>query len=263
MSIGTTGAIIGGSVIGAGASLVGSAIGANSASAAADAQLKFQREGLDYQKQQSERAYNFMTDEQKRFEPFRESQLRAISQLEGLADPNNPYAASERKISTDAIQRTLAAQGLLRSSAQGTELQNLELGLAQRRQNILQALAGTGAGAQAASMGQNIGQSLLNSGSQIGSQFGQMGQTVGAGLMGQGQAWQQGVGQINNAFQGGVSNFMQLELLNRFGNNGAGGSGGGGGTYNPVALPNLANVGSYRPGQSFSPVQLKTYGFNK
>ncbi len=218
MSIGTVGAIalIGGSaLVGGAASVIGAGKQADAADKSTQANLAFQREGLEYQKQQAGQAYQLFREQQGQFEPFRQSQLRALGLLEGLSDPNSAGAEQERGMATQAIQRQLAAQGLLRSGTQSNQLQTLELGLADKRKNILGMLAGTGAGAQSASFGMNSANQMLSAGNQIGSSISQMGQTAGAGIMASGNAAAQGFAGVNNAFQGGLGNYMQYAMLNK------------------------------------------------
>lgn len=219
MSIGTVGAVVlgGSTLLGAGASLIGAGKQADAATQAANAQLTATREGLAFQREQADKAFSFMAGEKERLEPFRLLQLRALSNLEALADPNSREAQLERSQGVQSIQRTLAAQGLLRSSAQGEGLQNLELGLANRRSNLLSLIAGSGGGLASANFGQNIGQSLLNQGNQIGSSIANQGAIAGQGILARGAASAQGIAGLNNAIQGGVGNALQLMLLSKLG----------------------------------------------
>lgn len=219
MSIGSVAAtvgIIGGTTaIGAGASLIGAGKQADAAEKATAAQLEAHREGLAFQKQTADRAFGLFEKSRADFEPFRLAQLRAMGALEGLTDPNSPVYAAERKSLYDPIQKELNAQGLLRSGAQGAALGNVELGLSQKRAQILSMLAGTGAGATALSAGQNQGQQLLGTGERVGSSIAQTGAIQGQGFLNSANAFSQGLAGVNNAFQGGVGNAIQLAMLSR------------------------------------------------
>lgn len=222
MSIGTTGAIIAGTAIaGAGAGVIGSAIGASGAKDAAktaadaqakgiDAQTGLTREGLALLKQQ-------YLDSQAQLAPFVDSQKRNLSKLEAFTDPSNPLYQQQRDFSTQQIQRQLAAQGLLRSRAQGDSLSNLELGLADKRLAILQGLAGTGAGQNAAQLSMGYGtqaSSLLGGTAQsIGSSFAELGKIQGQGILGSTQAVQGGLSTGFNALQGGLGSYLSLLQL--------------------------------------------------
>lgn len=210
-------AIGGSAVIGGAVGLISAGKQADAATDAASVQAAAQREGLAFQREQAGRAETLLREERERFEPFRLSQLRAIGTLEGLADPNSREAQLERDFAVKSLQRTLSAQGLLRSAAQPAGLANIELGLATRRANILSLLAGTGAGATSAGFGQNTAGTILNNGQAVGSSIAGIGQTLGAGRLGAGQAGAQGLVSVNNAIQGGVGNLLQLELLRKLG----------------------------------------------
>jgi hypothetical protein len=203
----TGAALIGTAAAGIGAAVISS----NAASSAADKQAQGLREQLAFQERENRRAEELLR-------PFRGIQLEAATRLRGLAEAGNPEEMAEREYITKAIQRKLAAQGLLRSSKQGAGLAELEVGLAQRRANILQALSGAGGGA----VGQAAAQ--ISSGGAAGGQvLGQIGSTLGAGTI----AGNPATG-INNAVQGALGNYYQLQLLQKLGGGGAGGGVGAG-----------------------------------
>lgn len=158
--------------------------------------------------------------------PFRESQLNALNQLNGLGDINNPLYQQQRAVNTQAIQRQLAAQGLLRSKKQSDLLSNLELGLDQQRTGVLQGLAGTGAVQASAQVSQGLGSSLSglygNLGANIGSSFQNFGNNL-AGIyqnmgntraqlaMANGQAIGGYASNLNNIVQGTYGNYLSQQ----------------------------------------------------
>lgn len=247
MAIGTTAALIGGgAILGAAGSVASGAMQSSAARSAAEAQLIAQREAIAAQREQSARAEAFMREqaEQARadLQPFRESQLRALGQLEGLADPGSNIYQQQRGAATTAIQRQLAAQGLLRSGRQTAALTDLELGLAMQRQQILGGLAGTGAGQAyagiAGQLGGQLGANAINFGQQLGTSFQNMGAINANAITGQANAWGNALAGINNAAQGAAGQYvnwtLQNQLLQSLGGGGFGMSGGFGGTINPL-----------------------------
>lgn len=236
MSVGTS--ILIGAGVGAIGSVGGALIQGGAARSAADAQLQGQKDAIEAQKQQAARAEAFLREQaaQSRadLQPFRDSQLNAINQLQGLADPNSATAQAQRAQATQAIQRQLAAQGLLRSSKQGSQLSEVELGLALQRNQILSGLAGTGAGQAYAGVSSNLGTNLADVagglGNQLGSSFQNIG-TINANLaQNTGNAITGALSGVNNAIQGGIGQYLnfdlQRKLLNSFGAGGAGTPGG-------------------------------------
>lgn len=220
MSIATSTAIIGGAVIAGGATVASGAIASSSASDAEQAQIRAQREAITAQRAESERARQFIregvTQAREDIQPFREAQLGALQQLQGIADPQGELAQAERGQATQAIQRQLSAQGLLRSRRQVDLLSNLELGLLRRRSDILGGLAGSGAAQQQAqlSAGQGAGLAGITQqfGAQIGSAFQNIGQAQAAGIAGRGQALSGTITGLGNIFGGvGESLFAQQQ----------------------------------------------------
>lgn len=189
MFAGSTAALIGAG-IGAAGSIGGAAIQAGAAGAARDAQTQ----ALEQQRIQQQQALQFLQQQREDLQPFRQAALDATQELQGLADPNSSLAQAQRSRGTEAVQRQLAAQGLLRSTAQGDQLSNLEVGLEQNRAQILQALAGSGAG-----------QAFANVGAQqaaLAGQFGQgeiaQGNVIAQGLLNQGRIGAGLTGQLTN-----------------------------------------------------------------
>ncbi len=202
-------AIIGG-ILGAAGSVAGSAISADATGSAVDKQTKAQNDSIKFQQEQAAKAEQFLRDQSSQarqdLQPFRNSQVNALNQLNQLADPNSSLANAQRDVATQAIQRQLAAQGLLRSKKQSDLLGGLELGLAQQRAGILQGLAGTGAAQQQAQISQGLGQGLannvLNLGNQVGSSFQNIGQIQGQGAIANANAFTGGLAGLNNSIQG-------------------------------------------------------------
>lgn len=249
MAIATGTAILAGTALAATGGIAGAALGADAQGDAQQSQAALTREGIaaqerinqkgiDAQKEMADKSIAFL---EKQFgiarddlEPFRQSQLKAVTDLQGLADPTNPLYQAQRQQATEAIQRQLSAQGLLRSGMQGKMLTNLELGLMQNRASVLGQLSGTGAGAQSSALAQNlgsagssvysglgqgIGAAYGNLGSNVGSSLLQLGQGIGASKAAQGQLWggaAQGAFNAVGAGLGSYANYdMQRTLLNR------------------------------------------------
>lgn len=234
-----TAPIIGG-VLAATGAVGGAAIGAGAAGSAADSQLQGTRESIAAQKEAAAKAEallrEFNTQSRSDLAPVRDAQVSAINQLQGLGDANNPIYQQQRTLSTQAIQRQLAAQGLLRSRAQGDQLSQLELGLNQQRQNVLGGLAGLGAVQQLSSGSQNLGANLAGLqqglGQQIGSAFQQQGQIGAQSIMQQANAWQGGLAGLGNSLNGAINPQPTLaNILQQFQ--------GGGGNYTNSIMSNI------------------------
>jgi hypothetical protein len=232
MPIGTTAALLlaGGSALSAAGSVAGGAMQKGAANDAASASLQGQREALAFQKEQAarqEELFKQYTDQARAdLAPLRDAQLGAVSQLQGFADASNPIYQAERDQSTQAIQRQLASQGLLRSKKQSDLLSNLELGLTQQRQSVLGGLAGLGAVESTANLSSGLGSALAgvsgNLSNQVGSGLQQLGQTLAQNNMAQGQinagmfqgvtgALGQGLGSFGNMLQ----NQQQMAFLQK------------------------------------------------
>lgn len=209
MSIGTTAAIIGGAVIGGGATIAASSIAGNAAKEAAKTSADATERAIAVQREDAD---------------------KAIAELRPFTDPTSAYAESEREAATKAIQRKLAAQGLLNSGGQVRGLVDLERSLADRRLNAATAIAGIRAG-----VGPNVA-NTITSGANT---------QVQTGLAGA-DAARSGLVSLNNLVQGLGSSFLTLNnqkiqqeqfnsLLNSL-------NGGGGGAN----LATLANqIGTY------------------
>lgn len=204
---GLTGAAVVGGIAAAGG-IASAVISSNAASSAADQQAQGLREQMAFQERENRRAEALLA-------PFRAIQLDAAGKLRGLTEFGNPAEEMERRAMTQAIQRKLAAQGLLRSGSQGKHLTDLEIGLSNRRANILAALSGAGGGAA----GQTAGM-ITEGGARVGQGFGQIGSTIGAGTIARGNAASGGISSVNNAAQGALGNYFQLQLLNKLGSGG-------------------------------------------
>lgn len=230
-----------GALASAGSTLAASSAQGDAADRATEAQLQATRESIAAQKEQNARAEallrEFAGQAREDLAPIREAQQRAITGLEGLTDPNSEIYGQQRDQATQAIQRQLAAQGLLRSGQQGNQLQNLELGLAQQRANILGSLAGTGATQATAGISSQLGGGLAGLaqglGQQIGSSFQQQGQLNANNFIAQGNNTANTIGGIAGAFNGalgGISSAyagqQQADLLNAILGKGGGGGGG-------------------------------------
>lgn len=203
----------------AAAGIAGSIIQADAAKDAASAQLQGQRDAIAAQKEYSQKALDFYRDQagiaRQDLAPLRDAQTDSLGKLRGLTEIGNPMEEVQRKAATQQIQMQLAAQGLLRSKGQSDQLQNLELGLANQRVNILQGLSGLGGLQQSAGIAQDLGamgaNSLSSLGQAIGSSFQNMGAINAQNRMAQGQALAGGINSIGNAFQGFLGNWSALQ----------------------------------------------------
>jgi AraC-like DNA-binding protein len=212
--------IVGAGVVGAGSSLAGSIIGGNAAGDAAAAGLQGTRESIAAQREQSDKAIKALQDQssiaRQDLEPFRQAQVSALGQLQAYADPNSAYFQTQRKQATEAIQRQLAAQGLLRSKNQVDLLSNLETGLQQNQLGVLGGIAGNGAAQSLAGLAQQLGVGSAGIygglGQQLGSSFQAGGQIAGQARLGQAQATVGGINGLNNAFQGTLGNFLAAQV---------------------------------------------------
>lgn len=201
-------AAIAGGALAAGGSIAGAAISSSAADDATNAQVNAQREGMrtqerlaregmSYQERQAQRSEQLLRDffgqSQAQLKPFQDAQLQALGQAQGLTDANNPFYQQQREQMTQAIQRQLAAQGLLRSKNQVDLLGNMELGLNQQRINQINSLANLGAVQQGAANMQALGGGLANIagnlGANVGQAFGSLGSANAQGLKAIGQSY--------------------------------------------------------------------------
>lgn len=171
MAIATgTAALIGAGISAAG-TVAGSAIQSGAANRATDAQLAANREAeqrfLQYQREHAAQARADLA-------PFREAQLSALSQLQGLTTAGNPLEEAQRSRLQTELDRALSARGLQGSSGAVRGLGNIELGLANQRASLLSALAGNQASQQSAQISQQTGQSLASGLSGLAAQRGQI-----------------------------------------------------------------------------------------
>lgn len=234
-----TGSLIAGGLAAAG-SIGGAAIGANAAGSATDksvnaqregmaSQERLAREGMAYQERQAGQSNQLLRDfygqAQTQLKPFQDAQLGALGQAVGLTDPNNPVYQQQRDVNTQAIQRQLAAQGLLRSKNQVDLLSNLELGLNQQRVGQINSLMGLGAVQQGAQNTMGLGGGLANIASQLGANVGssfsqmgannanslaQIGQTQAQGIMANANAWGGALSGLGNIAQGTIGNIQGI-----------------------------------------------------
>lgn len=219
-----------------------SIISANKAQAGVEAGLRETREGRDQsieaQRAQTQKAIEFLTQQaglaREELAPFREAQLGALAQLQGLTQPGSEFETQQREAATQNIQRQLSAQGLLRSKNQSDLLSNLELGLSQQRQNILSGLLGTGAAqgtaANLTGLGQQVGGLQAGLGQQIGGAFQSAAGPLAQFQVGLGQARGAGLRGVNAAVQEKIGQIQQLALLGATGGlSGLGGAAAGAG----------------------------------
>jgi hypothetical protein len=199
---GITGAAIGGGLVAGVGSVGGALIGKGAAADATAAQIAGQREGAD---KSAALLKDFYGQSQAQLKPFMDAQLGALKQEQGFTDPNNPIYQQERTQMTNAIQRQLAAQGLLRSKNQTDLLTNMELGLNQQRMGTINSLANIGAVQQGAANTQGLGSSLA---SIYGGAAQNIGQAQAQGALASGQAIGGMFTGLGNAVQGAYGNYL-------------------------------------------------------
>jgi hypothetical protein len=227
--------------IAAAGAVTASAVSSSSASSASDKQMTAEekaqksqedlaREGMQFQQTQATRADQLLRDfnsqAQTQLKPFQDAQLAALQQAQGLTDANNPYYQQQQAQGTQAIQRELAAQGLLRSKNQVDLLTNLQLGLNQQRVSQVNSIANLGAvqqGAQntmqlgggladiANTLGANVGSSFQALGAANANSLARMGQISAQGTLQQGQIWGGLANQFGNIAQGTLGNYQSQQ----------------------------------------------------
>ena len=203
MAIGTTAAIIGSAVIGAGASLIGGSGQSRAVSEASQASVAEQRRQFDIAQQ--------LTQPRREAENAALNQLRNIlgigteqADISGLQIPGQQFAIDE---ASQAIERSAAARGGLASGNTLAELQSRALGITNQNflSNFLNPLQNLALGGQ----GQQSAQGALNLGVNVGNTLGQAGVNR-ANILGQ------TVSGVGGALQGGLSNFLlQSQLQNQ------------------------------------------------
>lgn len=211
---GVTGAVVVG--VAAAATVASTEIQANAAEDAANSQLDAQGRAIaaqgDYASMAAAEYRRQYDTARSDLEPFRQAQLGALKQSQGLTDINNPYYQEQRDVNTTAIQRQLAAQGLLRSKKQSDLLTNLELGLNQQRTQQVNSLSQIGAVQQGANLalgyGSQIGQLYSQTGNQLGSSLSQIGQINGQAAIARGQAASGLVTGLANVGQSAAGNYL-------------------------------------------------------
>lgn len=232
-------ALIGAGVASAAGSVAGAAIGSGAASDAASAQVLANRESIAAQKEMTQKALDFYgkqySQARQDLEPFREAQISALRDLQGFTDANSEFYQNERQQATEAIQRQLAAQGLLRSRKQVDLLSGLESDLTRSRLNVLGSLAGNNAAQQASTLAQTYGsvgaQSLATLGQNIGSSFQNMGQAQANAALQQGQLWSGAVQGVGNTLSGLAGDVSLLPAYKRIYGRLGGGQAPGAGAY--------------------------------
>jgi hypothetical protein len=254
----STALLVGGGLAAAG-NIGAAAIGAGAASDAAEAQMSSTDKQIALQKEmfakqleemqtsraQQERLFGQGLDFAKSqygqaredLAPVLAAQKVGLSNLQGFADENNPYYQAQRNQATQAIQRQLASQGLLRSKQQGEQLAGLELGLLGQRMNVNQFLGGLQGAQGQAALSQGLGQLGLAGGEalsgiagqyganvanlygqnaqQLGTMFGQQGQIAANKAISQGQALSGMFQGLGNIAQGTIGNMMLQDQLKK------------------------------------------------
>ena len=195
MSIGTGLAILGGAIIGGGASILAS---------------KSQEKGFERSADESRRQFDLTRED---FAPFREGGVNALGRLdrlnegdfsgfftspgfefvrdEGLRGIENRFSASSGTLSGNALRRLTEFNSGLASQEFGNFF----------NRNLAQA---------------GLGQTATTSGAQVGAN---LSGNISNALIGAGNARASGVGGVNQAFQGGLGNFLFAKGLGLFGGN--------------------------------------------
>jgi len=224
MVIGTTAAIIGGSVIAGGLGLAASGKVARASRRAGELGFEASEASIAEQRRQFDIAQELTA-------PRRAAEEEAINSLRGLlglggAPPDfsafaqTPGFQFTREEALRATERGAAARGGLVSGGTLAELQGRAAGLA--GQNFLQSfLQPTLALATGGAAGQQA-QNALNLGVNVGGTLERGAAARASGITGAAQAQAGGLAALNQAIQGGFSNFLLQGQL-----------GGGGGGFNP------------------------------
>lgn len=234
MAIGTTAAIIAGSVIAGGTGLLAAGKQAKAARRAGAAQEAAAQAGIEEQRRQFDIALGLGA-------PRREAEEAALGSLRGLlglggeapdfaAFEETPGFQFTREEALQATERGAAARGGLVSGGTLAALQNRAAGLA--GQNFLQSFLQPTLQLATGGAGQFAGQQAIGLGQRVGAGLERAGAARASGILGAGQAQAQGLMNLNQAIQGGLGNFLLAGQL------------GGGGTpgFNPgFGQPNQAS----------------------
>jgi hypothetical protein len=208
MAIGTTAALIGSAVVGAGASAYSGSKAARASRDAAETQAGYQREALEYLKEREAIP-----------QQFREGALTQLGGLYGLeGGEGNQQELIDRAMESplygailgnleqgeEAILRNASATGGLRSGNTSYALADYETRL--RNQALLESYNQQLSGLTGLA-------NLPSNANQIAAQTAGIGQTLGAGQVAAGQARQQGIQGVGNAITGAITGGLNLGVF--------------------------------------------------
>lgn len=206
-----------GSVIGGGLGLIGASQQAGAATAAGEAGLQASRESIAEQRRQFDIALDLTA-------PRREAETEALNALRGLlglggaapdfsAFERTPGFEFTREEALRGVERSAAARGGLVSGNTLAELQNRAAGLAGQNflSTFLNPIQELALGGSAATAGQNA----LNLGVNVGGTIERGAASRASGLIGSAGAFAGGLGNLNQAIQGGISNILLQQALNQ------------------------------------------------
>jgi len=261
MAFFVSGAIIGSGLIGAGASLYAS----NKQSEAAGNALNFQRQTFDINQQNMKAAQGKVSDAQNELQPYLDIGKNAtytLGQLTGggngnvqpdyssfFKDPSYTFTQQQGEL---GIERGANARGLNLSGGTLKDLTAFNSGLAsQQYGNYFQRLMGlAGIGQNATNTNANLVGTNANLVTGNASNNTAGANAIGNTMMGQGQAQASGAVGVANAANGGVSNALMYNYMNRnpsaYGTGEAYGGGGawGGSSSNPLAGLSASDYGA-------------------
>lgn len=247
--------IVGGAAIAAGGAILGGVISSNGASKAANAQQQAAQDASNTQLEM----YNQTRADQTPWRVAGGNAVGALSSYYGLpgadGSPANPNAgAADNALiqslpgyqfnlqqGNQAVQRNLAAQGLLGSGAAGKALTQYGQGYAQNAANSylngLQSIAGLGQ-----TSAQATGQAGMNAANQIGSNQIYAGNAQASGYANQSNAISSGLSGLSGIY----NNYAQQQQYGQQYSNPY--------TYGPNGLNPQSPAGNYWPGANTQPI---------
>lgn len=244
-------AVVGGAVIGGGASILSSKMSSKAAKSAAETQAEAAGQATEAQTEDIDKAIAFQREmleiQREDFAPFREIGLESLETLQPLVEPGgdlvrgftmddfqaDPGYQFRLEEGTKALDRSAASRGKLFSGAQLRDLarfnQNLaseEYGQAFNRFGIEQGNKFNRLGAMA-NIGERATMTLADLGSRTAGNVGNLqtqrgraratgyinaGNAQAAGTVGQANAYNQMLGNVGNAANQGINNYMLWQM---------------------------------------------------
>ena len=206
-----------GSVVAGGLGFLGASKQAGAATEAGEAGLQASRESIAEQRRQFDIALELTG-------PRREAENEALNALRGLlglggeapdfsAFERSPGFEFTRDEALRGVERSAAARGGLVSGNTLAALEDRAAGLAGQNflSTFLNPLQDLALGGSAATAGQNA----LNLGVNVGNTIQEGAASRASGLIGSANAFSGGLGNLNQAIQGGISNVLLQQILNK------------------------------------------------